>query len=456
MSDVPPKLTLDTSGPEARVITKESLIGLGAAQLAQLVLDEAAGDSKLLENVRRRMAQPPNKGGARAAGGGAARVDSVEPHMVGSDPAMQHVYDTIRKIAVTAAPILLSGESGTGKELAALAIHERSSYSAGPFVPINCGALPPQLIASELFGHEKGAFTGAAERRLGRFELADGGTIFLDEIGEIPHSVQVRLLRVLESQAFFRVGGTEPIQVNVRVVAATNRSLKERVALGEFREDLFYRLNVLNIYLAPLRERRSDIPLLVHRFIGEFTRGTGTPFRGITPAAMQRLVEAPWPGNVRQLRNLIESMVVLAPGSEIRASDIPDDVFEGPALLPVRVSHLPQDIQPGNREFEFILRSLMDLRYQVEELKRRVDEGPHRVQVIEVAGPPVADVVSDRMESLQPDEVVYRPGMTMAQVEKAAIEAALKETGGNRREAAQVLGIGERTLYRKINRYQLG
>ena len=376
--------------------------------------------------------------------------------IVGESTAIKEMLFKIEQMAPASSTVLIEGESGTGKELVAKAIHEFSQRRGKAFITVNCAALPETLLESELFGHEKGAFTGAAERRLGRFELADGGTIFLDEIGEIPHSVQVRLLRVLESRAFFRVGGTEPIQVNVRVVAATNRSLKERVALGEFRDDLFYRLNVLNIYLAPLRERRSDIPLLVHRFIGEFTSGTGTPFRGITPAAMQRLVEAPWPGNVRQLRNLIESMVVLAPGSEIRASDIPADVFDGPALLPVRVNQLPQGVEPGSREFEFILRGLMDLRYQVEELKRRVDEGPQRVQVIEVAGAPVADVVSDRVESLPPDEVVYRPGMTMAQVEKAAIEAALKETGGNRREAAQVLGIGERTLYRKIKAYQLG
>jgi DNA-binding NtrC family response regulator len=195
---------------------------------------------------------------------------------------------------------------------------------------------------------------------------------------------------------------------------------------------------------------------LVHRFIAEFTSGTGGSFRGITPAAMERMVEAPWPGNVRQLRNLIESMVVLAPGNEIRASDIPADVFDGPVLLPARVSHLQQYDEPGSREFEFILRGLMDLRYQVEELKRRVDEGPQRVQVIEVGGTPLSDVVSEGVDSLPPDEVIYRPGMTMADVEKAAIEAALKETGDNRREAAQVLGIGERTLYRKIKQYQLG
>jgi DNA-binding NtrC family response regulator len=376
--------------------------------------------------------------------------------IAGESTAIKEMLYKIEQMAPASSTVLIEGESGTGKELVAKAIHEFSPRRGKPFVAVNCAALPETLLESELFGHEKGAFTGAAERRLGRFELANGGTIFLDEIGEIPPSVQVRLLRVLESRAFFRVGGTKPIEVNVRVVAATNRSLKERVALGEFREDLFYRLNVLNIYLPPLRDRRSDISLLVHRFIGEFTSGTETPFRGITPAAMERLVEAPWPGNVRQLRNLIESMVVLAPGSEIRASDIPADVFEGPALLPVRVGHLPQNDEPGSREFEFILRGLMDLRYQVEELKRRVDEGPQRVQVIEVGGAPLSDVVFDGGEPLPPDEVVYRPGMTMAEVEKAAIEAALKDTGGNRREAAQVLGIGERTLYRKIKEYQLG
>jgi len=361
--------------------------------------------------------------------------------IAGESTAIKEMLYKIEQMAPANSTVLIEGESGTGKELVAKAIHEFSPRRGKPFIAVNCAALPETLLESELFGHEKGAFTGAAERRLGRFELADDGTIFLDEIGEIPHSVQVRLLRVLESRAFFRVGGTEPIKVNVRVVAATNRSLKERVVLGEFREDLFYRLNVLNLYLPPLRDRRSDIPLLVHRF---------------TPAAMERLVEAPWPGNVRQLRNLIESMVVLAPGNEIRASDIPADVFEGPVLLPARVSHLQQNDEPGSREFEFILRGLMDLRYQVEELKRRVDDGPQRVQVIEVGGAPLSDVVSEELESLPPDEVVYRPGMTMADVEKAAIEAALKETGHNRREAAQVLGIGERTLYRKIKQYQLG
>ena len=235
----------------------------------------------------------------------------------------------IEQMAPVSSTVLIQGESGTGKELVAKALHDLSPRRGKAFIAVNCAALPETLLESELFGHEKGAFTGAAERRLGRFELADGGTIFLDEIGDMPLSVQVKLLRVLESRTFFRVGGVQPIKVDVRVIAATNRSLRDGVALGEFRDDLYYRLNVLNIYLPPLRERRDDIPLLVRRFIGEIAKQHDRPFRGITAEAMQRLVEAPWPGNVRQLRNLIESMVVLAPGTEIRASDIPSDILEG-------------------------------------------------------------------------------------------------------------------------------
>ncbi|HZE75525.1 MAG TPA: sigma-54 dependent transcriptional regulator [Gemmatimonadales bacterium] len=372
--------------------------------------------------------------------------------IIGESAPIQEVLVKIEQMAPVSSTVLIQGESGTGKELVAKGIHDLSPRRGKAFIAVNCAALPETLLESELFGHEKGAFTGAAERRLGRFELADDGTIFLDEIGEIPFSTQVKLLRVLESRSFFRVGGTQPIKVDVRVIAATNRELKDRVALGEFRDDLYYRLNVLNIYLPPLRERREDIPLLVRRFTREFATQHDRPFRGITPEAMQRLVSAPWPGNVRQLRNLIESMVVLAPGTEIRASDIPPDIFEGPGtLLPARVP--PRELP--SQELEFILRSLVDLRRQIEELRRRLDEHPQRLQVIDLGSQsPVVDVVPepDRQE---PAEVVYRPGMTMADVEKAAIEAALRESHGNRRRAAEVLGIGERTLYRKIKSYRL-
>jgi DNA-binding NtrC family response regulator len=215
--------------------------------------------------------------------------------IIGESSAIQEVLVKIEQMAPAAATVLIEGESGTGKELVAQAIHHLSPRRNKPFIAVNCAALPESLLESELFGHEKGAFTGAAERRLGRFELADGGTLFLDEIGEIPPAVQVKLLRVLET------------------------------AVGEFRDDLYYRLNVLSIYLPPLRERRSDIPVLVRRFVEALSAEHGRVFRGISTEAMQMLVDAHWPGNVRQLRNLIESMVVLAPGGEIRASDIPND-----------------------------------------------------------------------------------------------------------------------------------
>ena len=375
--------------------------------------------------------------------------------IVGESAPIQEVLVKIEQMAPVSSTVLIQGESGSGKELVAKGLHDLSPRRNEAFITVNCAALPETLLESELFGHEKGSFTGAAERRLGRFELADGGTIFLDEIAEIPPSTQVKLLRVLESRTFFRVGGTQPIKVDVRVVAATNRSLRDAVALGEFRDDLYYRLNVLNIYLPPLRERRGDIPLLVRRFIREFGKTHDRQFRGITPEAMQRLVNAPWPGNVRQLRNLVESMVVLAPGAEIRASDIPIDVLEGAGtLLPMRMQPQMQGRDVGVQELEFILRSLVDLRLQIEEVRRRMDEHPQRVQVIELADhSAVAEVSEEERDGERP--VLYKPGMTMAEVERATIEAALREYKGNRRRAADVLGIGERTLYRKIKAYQL-
>ena len=375
--------------------------------------------------------------------------------IVGESEAIQEVLVKIEQMAPVTSTVLIQGESGTGKELVAKAIHDLSPRRGKVFLAVNCAALPETLLESELFGHEKGAFTGAAERRLGRFELADGGTLFLDEIGEIPFSVQVKLLRVLETRTFFRLGGTQPIRVDVRVVAATNRNLRDLVSLGEFRDDLYYRLNVLNIYLPPLRERRGDIPLLVRRFTREFARIHDRTFRGIAPEAMERLVNAPWPGNVRQLRNLIESMVVLAPGNEIRASDIPPDIAEGPGLLPVRVAQAARENGIGSQELEFILRNLVDLRLQVEELRRRIDDGPPRVRVIELSDNPIVGDVSQIAERDTDEDVVYRSGMTMEEVEKAAIGAALREARGNRRKAAEQLGIGERTLYRKIKAYSL-
>src|SRR5256712_5195498 len=380
--------------------------------------------------------------------------------IIGESPAVQEVLVKLEQMAPANATVLIEGESGTGKELVARAIHDLSPRRGKPFIAVNCAAIPDTLLESELFGHEKGAFTGAAERRLGRFELAEGGTIFLDEVGEMAPATQVKTLRVLEDRTFFRVGGTQAIKVDVRVIAATNKSLKEEVALGRFRDDLFYRLNVLHIYLPPLRERRTDIALLVRRFIAEFAKQHDRTFRGITPEALQILVDAEWPGNIRQLGNLIESMVVLAPEGEIRASDIPKDIREHGSMLPMRLPGPGRDVGgaggAGAQELEFIFRSLVELKLQVEELRRRLEERPPRVEVIEVGpGSGVSAVTPGEAEPARGVDVVYRPGMTMADVERAAIEAALRDTQGNRRKAAEVLGIGERTLYRKLKAYAL-
>src|SRR5712692_2119691 len=346
--------------------------------------------------------------------------------IIGESPAIQALLVKIEQMAPVSSTVLVEGESGTGKELVARAIHDLSPRRGKPFITVNCAAIPETLLESELFGHEKGAFTGAAERRLGRFELADGGTIFLDEVGEMAPTTQVKVLRVLEDRTFFRVGGTQAIKVDVRVIAATNKALKEEVGLGRFRDDLFYRLNVLYIYLPPLRERKSDIPLLVRRFTHELARQNDSAFHGITPEALQLLVDADWPGNVRQLRNLVESMVVLAPEGEIRASDIPRDIREhGPGRgLPMRLVGATREV--AGQELEFIFRSLVELKLQVEELRRRLEERPQRVEVIEVGGSPglaleVVEADAATAPALE-GQVVYRPGMSMAEVERRSEE----------------------------------
>ncbi len=301
-------------------------------------------------------------------------------NITGESPAMKLVFGRIRQAAPSDATVLISGPSGTGKELVAHAIHRLSNRSKGPFVAVECAALPETLLESELFGHEKGAFTGAVARRIGRFEAANGGTIFLDEISKISPAIQVKLLRVLESRTFQRVGSSDTIKTDIRLVAATNRDLAEFVAEGKFREDLFYRLNVVDIRLPALRERSGDVALLAARFIREFSEANGGKVTGITPAALKILEGYSWPGNVRELRNTIEKMVVLSQGGELDVADVPDEM---------RVSPAP----------------------------------------------------------------VLPAGGTLGETEKARILAGLKEAGGNRSRAAQILGISRRTLYRKLDEY---
>ena len=263
--------------------------------------------------------------------------DRVAPgNMVGSSPPMQRVFEIVDQVAPSRATVLITGESGTGKELVANAIHQRSPRANGPFIKLHCAALAESLLESELFGHEKGSFTGAAARKDGRFSLADRGTLFLDEIGEITPSLQVKLLRFLQEHEFERVGGTQTIHVDVRVIAATNRDLKEEVARGRFREDLFYRLNVVNIETPSLRDRKSDIPAIARFFLDRYATENGKTFDSIAPQALDRLVGYHWPGNVRELENAIERAVVLANGVELEARHLPTQV------RPIGISGMPQ------------------------------------------------------------------------------------------------------------------
>ena len=248
--------------------------------------------------------------------------------MVGKNPKMLQVYELIEKVAPTPASVLISGESGTGKELVAKAIHMNSAREKEPFITVNCAALSDNLLESELFGHEKGAFTGAVAMRKGRFELADKGTIFLDEIGEIPLALQSKLLRVLQEKQFERVGGSKTFEVDVRIISASNRDLKEEVSKGQFREDLFYRLNVIHVSLPALRERMDDMPMLVDYFIGRFAAELGKDDLSISQEAMRLLMKLPWEGNIRELENTIERAAILCNDSIIEADDVQPDSLQ--------------------------------------------------------------------------------------------------------------------------------
>ena len=398
--------------------------------------------------------------------------------IVGETEAMREVLERVVQIAPVHSTVLITGESGTGKELVARGIHALSPRRHRPFIAANVAALSDTLLESELFGHEKGAFTGAIAQRKGLFELANHGTLFLDEIGEMPLATQTKLLRVLEAREFMRVGGEEPIRVDVRVIAATNSDLRHAVELGEFRRDLYYRLNVLHLELPPLRERRADIPLLVDRFVRLASSEHDRPRPVLSPEAMGVLMQYDWPGNVRELRNLVESMVVLASGQVIRPEDIPIDVRTDAGrprvTLPVPVQAPRREPGAGpTPELEFVFRTLLQMRVDLEDLRRDFEEfrrahpelpGPVALPYPYPFAPPVPAPRAIEEADFQPaadeDEareeegvVVFRPGMTMSDLEREAITAALREVRGNRRKAAEMLGIGERTLYRKIKEY---
>ncbi|MCE2398418.1 MAG: sigma-54-dependent Fis family transcriptional regulator [Gemmatimonadetes bacterium] len=416
--------------------------------------------------------------------------------IVGDTDAMLEVIERIVHFAPVDATVLITGESGTGKELVARGIHALSRRRHRSFIPVNMAALSESLVESELFGHEKGAFTGAIDSRKGLFELADSGTIFLDEIGEMPLQTQTKLLRVLEQQEFHRVGGERLKRVDVRILAATNQELEDLVAARTFRRDLFYRLNVLKVELPPLRRRRGDIPRLVDAFIREASeRHDRGPFQGIDSEAMEILARHRWPGNVRELRNLVESMVILAPGRRIRAEDIPEDVRRGGgalALVPTPASDrvaADDGLQTLRPQLELLFRTMMEMKVDIDDLRRDFEEfkseeergrvlvgGPRgEVASTQPAGgqgetvaagelPPAVDVGDSGPERPSSDPGPSRVdprseggGVSMlVDVERDAIAAALRATGWNRRRAAEILGISERTLYRKIRKYELG
>jgi len=317
--------------------------------------------------------------------------------IVGDSPALKQVLAKVEQVAQTQATVLLRGETGTGKEMVARAIHINSPREARPFVRVNCAALAPGVLESELFGHEKGAFTGAVARRPGRFELADGGTLFLDEVGDLPLDVQVKLLRVLQEREFERVGGVETVKVDVRLISATHRDLERLINEGKFREDLYYRLNVFPITMPPLRERPSDIPLLVEHFISKFAQSTGKAMRGADVAAIGSLAAYPWPGNVRELENVIERAMILACGDML----------------------MPADLDFGRRQFT------------------------------PVAGVPAVASASAALDA----------GRSLAKrlsdQERAEIVAAVEQAAGNIAHAARALGINRSTLYYRMRKHGL-
>ncbi len=405
--------------------------------------------------------------------------------IVGSSDAIRHIIDRIRLVSGTDITVLLSGESGVGKELFANAIHALSNRRRSPLVVVNCGAIPEGLLESELFGAEKGAYTGSVERRTGYFEQADKGTIFLDEIGEMPLAAQVRLLRVLESGEFSRVGSSTTQKVDVRIMAATNKVLAREVQSGRFREDLYYRLSTVLIEIPPLRDRTEDILPIFEGFLEQFARKYDAPFKRLDGEAAQMLLDYRWPGNVRELRNVAEQAIVLARGASLSAAQLRPFLrgvsASGSSGL-VLSSDVARDDDRDLRERELIYRLLLEMRVDLGELKElirsgRTPSGP-RVErpirehpVVPTPDPdralpphrPVADVdenielIEDALFEIEADDVVHSNGRssdralpTIEEAEKALILEALRRFEGNRRQTAKVLGISERTLYRKL------
>lgn len=370
------------------------------------------------------------------------RPDKDESGIIGESVAIRKIVDVIAQVAPTDITILITGESGVGKEVIAKAIHVASKRSKRPLIAVNCGAIPEGLIESELFGHEKGSFTGAVDQRKGYFELADGGTIFLDEIGELPLSAQVKFLRVLENGEFQRVGSSLPRTVNVRVIAATNKDLEHEVRNGTFRADLFFRLRSVNIVIPPLRERPEDVPVFFQKFAAETAEKNRIRFGGISPAAMELLQSYHWPGNVRELRNVVDSMLVLEQGKYLEADTVRKYLKEYKTANDSRSLPVPipgRSVEQAEREL--IFRALLDIKTNIIELKQLLAEQQRQQPQPFEKDPNTASAVQT---------------LSLQDMEQRMISEALERYKGNRRVAARALNISERTLYRKIKEYGIG
>ncbi len=360
-----------------------------------------------------------------SASAGDASVEAL-PELLGQAPVMQDVFRAIGRLSQSSATVLITGESGTGKELVASALHRHSPRARMPFVALNTAAIPRDLLESELFGHERGAFTGAQSMRRGRFEQAEGGTLFLDEIGDMPLDLQTRLLRVLSDGNYYRVGGHQPLKANVRVIAATHQDLEARVRSGQFREDLFHRLNVIRLKLPPLRERQEDIPLLVKHFLQKSAKDLKVDTKQIAPAAMEVLTQLPFPGNVRQLENLCHWMTVMAPSQLVQVEDLPAELRSHDPPVPA--------VNPGGGSESVLMTMAVPLpAANGVSWKELLRQEVTRALASDPAGP--AD---------------GRMNQWSREFETAVLGVALKHTRGRRMEAAQLLGIGRNTMTRKI------
>lgn len=362
--------------------------------------------------------------------------------LLGNSVQIKEINEIIKQVAPTDVTVLITGESGTGKEVVAKEIHNASKRKEKPYIIVNCGAIPEGIIESELFGHKKGSFTGAIEDRKGYFETADKGTIFLDEIGEMPLGTQVKFLRVLETGEFLPVGGSKPIKVDVRVIAATNRDLAQEVASKNFREDLYYRLRSINIYIPPLRERKSDIKILLDYFTKSYSEKNNITFLGFTDEAMSYIDNFPWQGNARELRNFSESILVLYPNKTVTLEEVQKQLR---AYNLSENSSLPMvmDIPPKRNENEFLFRALLEIKSDLIDIKnelrkREIEEIKNEIRE--------DDFVIPKEKAME---------MTLDEVEKEVLNYLLKNHAWNIEKVSSILNQSQRNIYNKIKKYKL-